>query len=169
MVIGHNCSFIPRSNRLRKGNGSNITTCLYTNDILALGIVNRYDDFFVTFSTLFQPPQQKMLANLIIATLAASVYSQSVCAAFFQPVCGMDGKTYGNQCELDNAKTTIMHSGACDSAIFTTRASSVAYATATASTGSGLPSPTSTVTPNAASALNPSLLAMSAILAQMMV
>lgn len=35
------------------------------------------------------------------------------CPLFFNPVCGMDGRTYGNDCEANVAGTFIDHMGPC--------------------------------------------------------
>ncbi len=35
------------------------------------------------------------------------------CPLFYKPVCGCDGKTYGNTCQLTGGKTSFAHDGAC--------------------------------------------------------
>jgi hypothetical protein len=36
-----------------------------------------------------------------------------VCADVYAPVCGVDGKTYGNDCEAERDNVEIAHPGAC--------------------------------------------------------
>jgi hypothetical protein len=39
--------------------------------------------------------------------------SGPMCTAMFLPVCGCDGKTYGNDCERKVAKAQLDHAGEC--------------------------------------------------------
>ena len=40
--------------------------------------------------------------------------SPQACPLFFLPVCGCNGKTYGNGCQAHSAKTSVAHGGACN-------------------------------------------------------
>lgn len=39
--------------------------------------------------------------------------SQTMCPMIYQPVCGVDGKTYPNQCHATRAGAKVSHTGAC--------------------------------------------------------
>jgi hypothetical protein len=43
----------------------------------------------------------------------SKVDANRACTFLYKPICGCDGKTYGNQCEAERAGVTSWKDGAC--------------------------------------------------------
>lgn len=51
----------------------------------------------------------------LVAVNGVCVPVPQVCPDVWKPVCGCDGKTYGNECEMQAVKQSMAHQGECDS------------------------------------------------------
>ena len=54
-----------------------------------------------------------IISALIILTTSPLFADNCICTKQWQPVCGKNGKTYGNACEAQCAKMPIVKQGKC--------------------------------------------------------
>lgn len=84
------------------------------------------------------------------ATPRPSPRSDCVCIQLYDPVCGVDGKTYSNTCVAECAGAAIRHPGVCTETPTPTDGSAVTEQTLTLFSGNVLSPTTATITPGGA-------------------
>jgi len=56
-----------------------------------------------------------MFAALLLIPVGAQTAfaGNGICSTIFEPVCGVDGNTYENECEAEKAEVEVAHEGEC--------------------------------------------------------